>query len=53
MKRAAGRRMVYQLNRPNLDDAMAVQRVKAGCLGVEDNLTRAKSVPPPAIFRRR
>jgi len=39
VKRVAGYGAVNKLNRTNLDDTMAVERVKAGCLGVDDNLT--------------
>jgi hypothetical protein len=39
MKRPAGRRAANQFDRPHLNDALAVQRVKAGRLGVEDYLT--------------
>jgi hypothetical protein len=39
VKRAAGRRAVDQFDGANLDDAVAVQRIKAGGLGVDNNLT--------------
>jgi hypothetical protein len=39
MERAAGQRVVDQLDGPNLDDAMAAQRIKAGRLGINDDLT--------------
>ena len=40
VKRLAGRRAVDQLNRPNLDDAVAVQRIEPGCLGIDHDFTR-------------
>jgi hypothetical protein len=41
MKRLAGQRTVDHLNRPNLDYAMTFRRVKAGCLGIDDDLTHS------------
>ena len=45
--------MVDKLNRPNLDDAMAVERVKAGCLGVDDDFTHKKSSSGVSYFTER
>jgi hypothetical protein len=39
MEHLAGQGMVNQLNRPNLDDAVTVQRVKAGRLGIDDDFS--------------
>jgi hypothetical protein len=39
VKRAAGRRVVDQLDGANLDDAMTAQSVEAGRLGVDDDFT--------------
>ena len=36
VKRQAGWRAVDKLNRPDLDDAMAAQNIKAGRLGIND-----------------
>jgi hypothetical protein len=41
VKRAAGRRVVDQLDGADLDDAMAAKRIKAGCLGVDDDRTHS------------
>ena len=38
---APGRHVVDELDRPDLDDAVAGVRVEAGGLGVEDDLTHA------------
>jgi hypothetical protein len=46
VKRVAGYGAVNKLNRTNLDDTMAVERVKAGCLGVDDNLTHGATGSP-------
>jgi hypothetical protein len=46
VKRVAGYGAVNKLNRPNLDDTMAVERVKAGRLGVDDNLTHGATGSP-------
>ena len=43
MERPAGRRVVDQLDGANLDDAVTVQRIKTGCLGVDDDFTHKKS----------
>jgi hypothetical protein len=32
-------RIIDQLDGANLDHAMAAQRIKAGCLGIDDDLT--------------
>jgi hypothetical protein len=48
VERLAGWRTVELLNRPNLDDAMAVQRVEASYLGVDDDFTHGGAVPPPS-----
>jgi hypothetical protein len=42
VKPLTGRRAVDQLNRSNLDDAVAVQRVEPGCLGIDHDFTRGK-----------
>jgi len=39
VKRVAGWAMIEKLNRPNLEDAMAFQRVEPDCLGVDDYFT--------------
>ena len=46
VKRVAGYGAVNKLNRTNLDDTMAVERVKAGYLGVDDNLTHGATGSP-------
>jgi hypothetical protein len=42
VKRVAGWTTVDKLNRSNLNDTMAFRRVKAGCLGIDNNLTHAR-----------
>jgi hypothetical protein len=42
MKHLAGWSAVDQLNRPYLDDAVAVQWVEPGCLGIDDDFTHIK-----------
>jgi hypothetical protein len=44
MKRLARWGAVDQLNRPNFDDAVAVQRVEPGCLGIDDDFTHRRGV---------
>jgi hypothetical protein len=39
VERVASWATVDTLNRPNLDDAVAVQRVQAGSLGIDDDFT--------------
>ena len=41
--KATGWRMVDQLDGADLDHAMAAQRIKASCLGIDDDLTHKKS----------
>ena len=53
MKGLAGYGTVNELNRSNLDDVVAVQRVEPSCLGLEDGITHRKTVPPPVISSRR
>ena len=41
--------MVNKLNRPNLDDAMTFQRVKAGCLGIDHDFTHGGFIAASAL----
>jgi hypothetical protein len=50
MERAPRRRVVDQLDGADLGDAIAVQRIKASCLGIDDDLTQGYGVTKK--FRR-
>ena len=41
--KATGWRMVDQLDGADLDHAMAAQRIKASCLGIDDDFSHKKS----------
>jgi len=51
VKRVAGYGAVNKLNRTNLDDTMTVERVKAGCLGIDDNVTHGGAVGCDAFVK--
>jgi hypothetical protein len=45
--------LINKFNCPNLDHAMAAQRVEPGCLGVDDDFTRKKSSSGVSYFTER